>query len=239
MSVSTWLDDHAAVKRHIMNDRANGVMLTSKEWSNLTNMVNNLDLKLTKELKSQELIPSELARREVLMNNLQRQLKDIKIELYQEDDVMQNVESIGSHLGQGSLSSPSGSTITFEGNGNLSRGAGYHHAPSWSNNKASLSNAGLEQKMVIQASTENDLLSEISGGVSRMKATALSMRDESSLHDSLLDDFDYDVDQTAYALYEEAQRSKKLREQTMSTRLYLCLGVEVIVIIILLILMGQ
>lgn len=233
MSVSTWLDDHAAVKQHIMNDRANGVMLTSKEWSNLTNMVNNLDLKLTKELKSQELIPSELARREVLMNNLQRQLKDIKIELYQEDDV------IGSHLGQGPLSSPSGSTITFEGNGNLSRGAGYHHAPSWSNNKASLSNAGLEQKMVIQASTENDLLSEISGGVSRMKATALSMREESSLHDSLLDDFDYDVDQTAYALYEEAQRSKKLREQTMSTRLYLCLGVEVLVIIILLILMGQ
>lgn len=236
---TTWLDDHSAVKRHIMNDRANGAMLSSKDWSNLTNMVNNLDLKLTKELKSQELIPSELARREVLMNNLQSQLKEIKTDLYQEDDVMQSMEGMGSNLGLGSMSSPSRSTTTFEGNGNSSRGI-FHHAPSWSHgNNSSLSNAGLEQKMVVQASTENDLLSEISGGVSRLKATALSMREESSLHDSLLEDFEYDVDQTAYVLFEEAQRSKKLREQTMSTRLYLCLGIEVLVIIILLILMGQ
>jgi hypothetical protein len=80
----------------------------------------------------------------------------------------------------------------------------------------------------------DSLLSDIGSGVARLHGLAHGLHDEVGIHEALLDNMDEHVDLTTASLQAEARRAVALKDKLVSFRLYLCLAVEVVVLLFLL-----
>mmetsp|Transcript_2821 Transcript_2821/g.4034 ORF Transcript_2821/g.4034 Transcript_2821/m.4034 type:complete len:210 (+) Transcript_2821:154-783(+) len=79
------------------------------------------------------------------------------------------------------------------------------------------------------------MLGDIEKGVGRLLNNAQNITEETQLHVHLLNDMDGNVDSAAAELKNEALHAQKLREQNKNCRLYICVLVLLMVIILLLV----
>ena len=95
----------------------------------------------------------------------------------------------------------------------------------------------------LQATTEtvmeaqDDMLTELAGGVSRLASQARMINSESNLHVSLLNDMEGDVEGATEGLREEARRAERVREESGVCRLYIII-VALTALLVFLIVMG-
>ena len=82
---------------------------------------------------------------------------------------------------------------------------------------------------------QDELITDIGVGVDRLRASALNIHEETTLHTRLLDDFDTDVSIATAALQAESTRASKIKERTQMLRLYMCLAIETLILFILLV----
>ena len=101
----------------------------------------------------------------------------------------------------------------------------------------SVAPASFSKKELIKR--QDELITDIGAGVDRLRASALNIHEETTLHTRLLDDFDTDVSIATAALQAEATRASKIKERTQMFRLYICLAFEVVILFILLIAWGM
>jgi len=72
-------------------------------------------------------------------------------------------------------------------------------------------------------------------GVLRLQQQASDIGDETKVHNHLLEAFNENVDASADALKEEAKHAEVVRKKTRMCKLYVCIAVEVAILVILLI----
>jgi hypothetical protein len=72
-------------------------------------------------------------------------------------------------------------------------------------------------------------------GVQRLHQQASDIGDESKVHNSMLVAFNDNVDASADALREEAKHAEVVRKKTRMCKLYVCVAVEVAILVILLV----
>ena len=151
------------------------------------------------------LVASELSRRTLLVDNLKQQVERLQVGLLTGKGSVANASVV-----QSSTSSSSFDTASAR-------------------SSASLGSTRLE---LIQQ--QDDLITDIGAGVDRLRASALLMNDEASLHARLLDDFDSDVSMATAALQAEATRASAIKDRTEMGRLYLCIAIEAFILLIML-----
>jgi len=160
--------------------------------------------------------PSELSRRQVLVDNLKRQC-----ELLQG-----KVSTAGTSVG-GSGGDDEGGEVNSTSINVRSVNGSETTEPLQTQSGGSLS-----KKQVIQ--NQEELILDIGAGVDRLRANALLINDEVSLHTRLLDDFDSDVGLATAALQAEANRASQIKERTNLYRLYVILAIEAFILAVLL-----
>jgi hypothetical protein len=84
---------------------------------------------------------------------------------------------------------------------------------------------------------QDDMLSELGSGVSRLADQARMINDESQMHVRLLNDMEGDVEEATSGLRAEARHAEKIREESSVCKLYIII-VALTALLIFLIIMG-
>lgn len=82
---------------------------------------------------------------------------------------------------------------------------------------------------------QDDMILEIGDGVDRLHRQAVGIGDEAKLHVRLLDDLDSNVDNATSALQAESAHAERIKDQSRICYMYICIGIEVLLIVLLLI----
>lgn len=98
-----------------------------------------------------------------------------------------------------------------------------------------LSSKGLIQKQKDIMKLQDEMLEEISQGVDVIANQARDINQETKEQLRILDDLEINVDQTTDALEEEARHAEEIQQKTANCKLYICIAIEIVVIIILII----
>lgn len=200
------------IKKKIQSIRAQTLQITPDELKGINATVNTLEnqLKLMAESPGRyDLVASEIARRQVLVENLKKVLADgtlIKVRT------------------AGQPGAAAGNNV----NSNQSR---------TEYNPMTMSDRALVQRQKDVIKMQDEMLVDIEKGVGRLHEKALEIGDETKLHTRLLDDLDSNVDIATAALQAEAKHAEKIKEQTKMCWMYICIIVEVMVLVLLLVLM--
>mmetsp|Transcript_4282 Transcript_4282/g.8926 ORF Transcript_4282/g.8926 Transcript_4282/m.8926 type:complete len:198 (+) Transcript_4282:131-724(+) len=94
-----------------------------------------------------------------------------------------------------------------------------------------------QQRMV--AAEQDVLIDEIADGVDRLHDRAIMINEESTLHKSLLDDMDVDVDKATMGLRQQTKTANKIRQSTSNCYMYICIAVLFGILMLLLIISFQ
>jgi len=227
---SEWLSEYSSLKQALLSKRKAGLPISHDEVVYFNSTTSSLDSKLkmlSAAQRSNGLVGSEIARRQVLVDNLKKTVTSLK---------GQGSAAVGS--GSGSSLPRQGSTDSdvvedAQPAGGLLGGArrtGYY--------PVSTSEKGLSMRLVEMAGLQDDILNEIGTGVGRLHAQAVDMHSESLMHERLLDHMEGSVDLAVVSLAAEAKRAAKIREKLFAFRLYVCLVLEVVILIMLLLILG-
>ncbi|GMI52776.1 hypothetical protein ScalyP_jg7265 [Parmales sp. scaly parma] len=84
-------------------------------------------------------------------------------------------------------------------------------------------NAVLQTSQMVM-SAQDDMLSELADGVSRLKDQSYMINDESKFHVRLLDDMDVDVEKATAGLRAEARHAQKIRQESSVCKLYIIIA---------------
>ena len=204
-----WSGQYESVKRALLLRRSTGIPLSREETQGHSMSLDRLQeqLRLLSAAPPGEhgLPASELARREVLVDNLRTLIL------------------------KGQLPSSSSGRSSF-GGGAAAAAAG---GPSVVYNPAEVSNKGLSVQREQVLKEQDDILSQIGAGVDRLFMQAVAIGEETSVHSRLLDSLDDNVEVTQRALKEEAKHAEVIREKSRTFYLYLCIAVEVAILVVL------
>ena len=230
-----WMEKYSGVKAQFQDKRAQGLVFNQDEVRFFQESLNSLKLDLqilsTAPEGPSKPAASEIARREVLLTNINSHLKKVVEELYvnRNRTVHKNDEgTVASGHGPSSpfgVPSPWGTPTRTSNSGNGSNG-GYK--------PVATSDKGLSMRVMEMHNMQGGLLSDIDHGVTRLHDQALAMGDESQLHERLLDNMESNVDFAIDELKEQQERTEKLRESVAYTKLYIILVVEIIILVFLL-----
>jgi hypothetical protein len=77
------------------------------------------------------------------------------------------------------------------------------------------------------------MILQIEEGVGRMHTKALAIGDETKLQNKLLESMDEHIDSTAESLKAEAKHAQQVRDTGKVTYMYICIAVEVLVLVVL------
>ena len=83
---------------------------------------------------------------------------------------------------------------------------------------------------------QDDMVNEIGSGVDRLRGKALVIGEEAKAHVRLLDDLDSNVEIASAALRDEARHAAEVQEKGKVCYMYICIGVECAVLLLLLVL---
>ena len=206
-----WSGQYESVKRALLLRRSTGVPLSREETQGHSMSLDRLQeqlrlLSAAPQPGEHGLPASELARREVLVDNLRTLIL------------------------KGQLPSSSSGRSSFGGGAAAAAAAG---GPSVVYNPAEVSNKGLSVQREQVLKEQDDILSQIGAGVDRLFMQAVAIGEETSVHSRLLDSLDDHVEVTQRALKEEAKHAEVIREKSRTFYLYLCIAVEVAVLVVL------
>ena len=83
---------------------------------------------------------------------------------------------------------------------------------------------------------QDDMVREIGTGVDRLHGKARIIGEEAKAHVRLLDDLDTNVEIASAALHAEAQHAAEIKEKGKVCYMYICIAVEVAVLLLMVIL---
>ena len=205
-----WSNDFQALKRGLISRRSTGIPLSVSEVQSNTKGLDNLQAKLRGMVTSPSdygLAPSEIARREVLLDSLRSLV--VKGALVTGSSSSSFASSAGGSLNSASLSKYNPDEISTKG-------------------------LSVQREAVLKE--QDNILSQIGSGVDRLFMQAVTIGEETSMHSRLLDTLDDNVDVTQRALKEEAKHAEVIRNKSRFFYMYLCIGLEIVIIVLLLVL---
>lgn len=223
VSAKEWSMNYDSVKRAIINKRRMGESFTTSEEKALSSSLKLLDQQLvsmTSAPNQYEIVASELARRRVLIDNLKAQMSSAA-SLPRRDNMMGSVEM--------EVASKNNNNINSNRGGN----SPLHSSSSSAFNPINSSDRGLVQRQTEIIKLQDEMLEDIDEGVSRLHRQALQMGEEARIHVRLLDDLDSDVVIATHALEAETRHAATLRERSSMCKMYICIAIEVLLIVIL------
>mmetsp|Transcript_17303 Transcript_17303/g.58746 ORF Transcript_17303/g.58746 Transcript_17303/m.58746 type:complete len:195 (-) Transcript_17303:51-635(-) len=100
---------------------------------------------------------------------------------------------------------------------------------------AAHSDQALVQRQRDVMSLQDDMINDIEKGVDRLHDQARVIHDEARLHVGLLDQIDTDVENATTGLREEAKHAEAIREKSQTCAFYICIVVELVVLVLLLV----
>jgi hypothetical protein len=212
MADRDWGRIYEATKRQIISKRQMGQGIPAAESRAISEAIGQLDSQLKDMMASPmeyEIAPSELARRQSLVENLQKQMAIVP-------------QGVG---GFGQSGGGSGG-----GGGGSSAGV---------TNPMNHSDRGLMQRQKDVIRLQDDMVTDIGHGVDRLHVQATGIGEETKIHTRLLDDLEGHVDDTAGALTAESQRANEVREKAGGCAMYVCVAVEFLVLMILIVLVAM
>ena len=220
-TLATWDDEYARLARASSQLRTSGgttAALSGGRDHQISSIRGGLD-RLTAELRNLELAravaPAEVGRRRALVQGLRGQV----------DGIVGGGGGVGG--GNGAidlLSSPNPGSAAGDSTASGPSGTG----GAFGTQRTTAAHALRQQ---------DDLLADLSTGVTRLRDQTHAIHDEARLHNRLLDEMEDDVDLARQGLEEGALRAARVREERNLWRLYLIIA-GLSVLLFLLILMG-
>ena len=219
-TLSSWDDEYARLARAVSQLRTAGgttATMAGGRDHQAASIRSGLD-RLHGELRNMELMraaaPAEIGRRRALVEGLRGQVGGI----------------VG---GGGGGSGGGGGPVDLLSSPNPGSDAG---------DSDGYGGAGAAQRMTTTTAThalrqQDDMLADLSTGVSRLRDQTYAIHDETRLHNRLLDDMEGDVDLARQGMEEGALRAAKVKEERNLWRLYMIIA-GLSVLLFLLILMG-
>lgn len=203
-SARNWAQQYETLKRQIQSKRINSENFSKNE----VDMIQTSTDKLAAELKSMsnnplhyELSASEIARRQVLMDSLKKQVMVLRA----------NLASGGG------------------GNGRSTSVAKIEN----SYNPMTTTDRGLIQKQSDVIKLQDEMIADIESGVDRLHGQAIAIGDETKSQVRLLDDLDTNVESATAALHAEAKHAAEIKDKARVCWMYVCIGVEVVILLLL------
>ena len=212
-ALASWDDEYARLARAVSQLRTSGgttATMAGGRDHQASSIRAGLD-RLGGELRNMEVMravaPAEIGRRRALVEGLRGQV----------DGIVGGGAGGGNNGAVDLLSSPNpGST------------AGSSTAGGYGGQRMTATHALRQQ---------DDMLADLSTGVSRLKDQTYAIHDETRLHNRLLDEMEGDVDLARQGMEEGALRAAKVKEERNLWRLYMIIA-GLSVLLFLLILMG-
>lgn len=237
LSQQEWSSQYAILKRAIAQKRQSGVSYPQSEIGELSDRAEYLAKVLNTMAVSPmefEISQSEIARRQVVMDNLRKQIPMIAVtgrKLF--GGGASNSNSAASSARNSLASEPRNS----QSGGNSNRNSDITMSPmmSSSSDSSTLTNKGLVQRHKETIQLQDEMIEDISRGVDVLHSQALEIGHETKIQTRLLDEMDTNVDKAALGLGEEAKHADNVRETSNACAMYICIALEVVAIIILLI----
>ena len=205
-----WSADYDTVKSSFYSIRAKGLPLTLEQQQKFMGEFSGLRIflkRLNMELGVGSIPSSDIARREVLIANLEDAAKRAYVPTKPPNSA-NNMGSIGSN-GNGGAASMDDNNVF---------------------NPMELSGHGLLLYNKATMKAQDEIIEEIGTGVQRLHQHAITIGEESKLHNALLSNLDENVDAGAEALRSEAKHAEVVRQKSKMCHLYMCLVVEVLVL---------
>ena len=216
-TLSSWDDEYARLARAVSQLRTAGgttATMAGGRDHQASSIRSGLD-RLHGELRNMELMravaPAEIGRRRALVEGLRGQVGGI-------------VGGGGSGGGAGS-----GGPVDLLSSPNPGSDAGDSGGYGGAAQRMTTATHALRQ--------QDDMLADLSTGVSRLRDQTYAIHDETRLHNRLLDDMEGDVDLARQGMEEGALRAAKVKEERNLWRLYMIIA-GLSVLLFLLILMG-
>jgi hypothetical protein len=185
---------------------------SNQELNEINSTVKNLDLQL-KTMASNplefEICSSELARRRVLLDNLQAILTSGSI-------IKQSVAPMGGGGGGGGGFGSSSGTYNPLNN--------------------SMSNSGLQQRQQEVIRVQDDMLMDLSKNIDHLQHQANTIGEEARQQNKLIGQLDIDTESSTEALRNETKHVHVVWEQANICWLYACIAVEFVILFLLVIL---
>ena len=159
--------------------------------------------------KQYDIAPSEIARRQVLIENLRKLMYG---PLPQCEVTMKTAPSVS--MGAPSIM-PSSSSSAY--------------------NPIATSEKQLIQRQQDIMRIQDEMILDIGAGVDRLNEQAKAIGEEAKIHTRLLDDLDGTVELATAGLQAEARHAAVIKEKSRMCWLYICVIVEIIIILLLVI----
>ncbi len=193
--------------------RSKGLILTKDQQKEFVSESSALRQRL-KQIQSKNsdgrIPPSELARREVLIVNLENSIRE---------------SSISNYSNPLSASTNNGQIVT----------RGYVDIAPEVVNPMELSGNGLMMYSQAKINEQDQIIADIGYGVEKMHQQAKDIGEEANTQNLLLNSLDDNVEAGADALREEAAHAEVVRKKSKVCHLWMCIIVEVIILLILVI----
>lgn len=206
-----WASDYDELRNQVRAFRSKGVTIGDKEHqmyvAGLNKIQRNFGEIRSSNTTTHAIPPSELARREILLNNLSKEINEMMI-----------------------LNSKT-RIDAFQRNSNSTR---VSNGETTVVNPVALSDRGLVQRQEQTMRDQDSIIKDIGSGVDRLHQQALEMGRESQIND-VLDKLEDNVDDTHDDMRQATREANKVREATRTFGLYVCAAVELILLIILIV----
>lgn len=210
-----WTQQYESLKKKIQQKRINGEPFSSEEVQSINSIVEKLISQLSTMSKNPlqyEIVASEVARRQILMDNMKKQTAIIRA-------------NVTSETSSG-MAVPQGRGTTF-----MSTSKSTYNPIASGDHKGKAVMQRQEQIMKLQ----DDMISDIEVGVDRLHGQALAMGDETKSHVRLLDDLDTNVEVATAALQAEAKHAADIKDKARVCWMYICIAVEVVILVLLMV----
>lgn len=208
-----WMRDYDALMTKIKQKRINGDPFSGAEIQSINDIVERLNLQLKtmgRDPLQYELVNSEIARRTVLMDNIKRLTTIIKANIIPDANPARPTAYLSASDGRNSTTNP---MVTDDHRGKA-----------------------LMQRQEEVIKMQDEMISDIESGVDRLHGQAVVMGEELQGQVKIIDSLDHKVDVTTTALQEETRHAQEIKDKGKVCGLYICIAIEVVVLILLLIL---
>lgn len=243
---ASWLLNYNVLKGVIFSHRAKGEKVSDQEVKALKDQYGDLNKHLQRHAASPmqyELSSGEIARRQVILGNLQKQLVLLSAigKNNQSASILSNSASGSTSPSRPSMSSSPSNTTGMQG-----ARSSFVQQPDMNSTFKSVSEVamnplsqtsekGLVQRQQDVIKMQDDMLKDIEKGVGRLHEQALTIGEEAKLHIKILNKLDDQVDKTTDDLKREARHAERIRVQSRVCAMYMCIVGEIVIIVILLI----
>ena len=205
LSSRDWSQQYESLKKRIQNQRISGAIFTSDEIRQIEKQIGTLEVQL--KSMSGKALQYELAASEIARR----------------ETLLENMKTMTSNL--------------F---GKSSGGSGLGGSNQTGKDKSPYSSSGGASQSQLQHQAavmkmQDEMVLEIGAGVGRLHGKAQTIGEESKAHVRLLDDLDSNVDIATAALQQEAQHAAEIKEKGKVCYMYICIGIEVVVLFIMII----